>query len=230
MNHEHPDDLLPGLALGALDAGDRSTVERHVRLCVRCQLAVESARAVAGCLGFAAPQQRPSPALRLRLLEHVAQESVTLTPPVAMPAQARLPWWLMAAAILPWLVALSVLVVLWPRQAPTPRLAVAAISGSSGAYGRLAMDPHGTSAFLMLTHMPRLPAGKTYVCWLQRSGTMLHACAFKLLPGSDDATVTLSMPRPLSDYTAIGVTMESNPSAQHPTGTILAAGTLLPRG
>lgn len=239
MNHEHVGDLSAGYVLDALDEGERERVGTHVRLCVSCQIAVASDRAIVEQLSFAAPQYRPAPHVKARLMERMGQEGAlssrtrSTSWPVAPPGERRahgmrLPVWLMAAALVPWVVmlGLGIFVVASPRNEPSHALVVVTISGPNGEFGRLAMVPAGTNAFVLLTHMLALPPGKTYVCWLERKGQMEHACTFDLLKNSDDATLVLHTPRTMDSYTVFGVTMEANPHQAQPTGPLLATARL----
>ena len=51
MNHDEANDLLAALALDAVDAEERSAIERHLAECPRCQSELDAMREVASALG-----------------------------------------------------------------------------------------------------------------------------------------------------------------------------------
>lgn len=75
MNVNHDDcasvaDLAPAAALGALDPDEAAFLRAHLATCVRPHLELREAMALAATIGAACPDEdRPSPALRTRLLD-----------------------------------------------------------------------------------------------------------------------------------------------------------------
>lgn len=222
-------DLLPGYALGALDDPEVGVIERHLRLCMPCQIAARADRAVVEQLGFAAPLHQPPPEMKACLMSRVAREPRTYT--ALFPARPRIrlrgiPRWLVAAAVLPWLavMALSAHLFMSLQNTPAHALKVMNVVGSRGETGHLAMITGETTAFLMLTHMPALRAGRWFTCWLERNGKMEYVNNFGLLPHSDEASFVLHAPRPLESYSRLAITIEVSAHPIHPTGAILASG------
>ncbi len=235
MNHDDIIDLLPAHALGALDDAERKQVAQHVGLCPQCQIADESNKAVVMQIAFAAPQRCPAAHVKARLMERLASEPARPDEAVAPAALqgrgwsgARVPNWLMAAAVFPWLVVigLAAMVMTAPSRNAPARLLDVTLRGPHGEYGRLAMTPGASTGMLTLTRLPRPAAGKSFVCWLKHAGKMEYAGAFTIMPHTDDAYVTLHTRLPLDNYSAIGVTLESQSRPSRPTGTLLAIGTL----
>jgi anti-sigma-K factor RskA len=65
--NEHPHDLLPAFALGALDVDEASRVKQHVAACTSCQADVESWTVVIGLLPYTVASQAPPTAVKQRL-------------------------------------------------------------------------------------------------------------------------------------------------------------------
>ncbi len=93
-------DSAAAYALDALDGDERSKFQDHLAECAVCQREVEELRATAGSLAFAAPEVRPDPALRQRILD----EAVAARPPAGeadlavSSAGLGVSRWLLAAA------------------------------------------------------------------------------------------------------------------------------------
>jgi hypothetical protein len=68
----HVEDLIPGYALGALDAAEAAAVDAHVRICQSCERALVEAQGVAGMLPFITPMQTPSVAAKAALFARVS--------------------------------------------------------------------------------------------------------------------------------------------------------------
>lgn len=228
MTPEHPEDLLPGYALTALDQSERVEVERHLNVCVGCQAATQENRAYVAQLAFGVPLRQPPAELKESLMQRIAAEAAASPVDATTGQIRRLPRWLMATTILPWVGVAGLVAALLAalQNQPASALTVASLSGPHGAYGQLAMAPNGSSAVLMLTRLPALPKGHTYICWLERNGVMERAGSFSLLPHSDDAEMVLHPPHPMNSYSLLSITMEADTRLDHPTGTLLATGHL----
>lgn len=68
----HIDDLIPGYALGALDAAETAAVDAHVRGCPTCERALDDARRTVGMLPFIVPMQTPPADTKVALFARVA--------------------------------------------------------------------------------------------------------------------------------------------------------------
>lgn len=236
MNDEHSyiDDLLPGYALDALDTAEREQVRRHLDRCPQCRQMAESDRAAADCLAFAVAPLRPPMRLKARLIGHVVLERghVTASAPAPLTAQGRpvrrLPGWLLAAALAPWVLVagLGAEMMMSHAGATAPGMTVARLDGKNGASGRMAMMKDGASALLTVTRLPALPPHMMYVCWLERHGAMEPVLAFHAMSRTDDAMVMLRSAHPLGQYTAVDISMETTAHPLRPTGTLLATGKL----
>lgn len=82
----HVADLIPGYALGALDAAEVAAVDAHVRICPSCDRELRDAQGVAGMLPFIVPIQTPSVAAKAALfsrVSHVQKAAVSAALPTS---------------------------------------------------------------------------------------------------------------------------------------------------
>ncbi len=177
-------------------------------------------------------RERREDAVFPRVLAPPPHAAPTITP--SPQRRRRMPGWLLAAAIVPWLLVAALgigLAQALHRPSPSspsspPNLVVAQVGGLRGTVGRLAMTARDSSAFLMLTHVPSSPDHTAYVCWLERAGRMEQTCAFQQTGAHDDAWVMLRASHPMREYGRVVVTLETRPLPERPTGTVLASGYL----
>jgi anti-sigma-K factor RskA len=88
LMNEHPHDLLPAFALGALDVDEASQVMQHVAACAPCRAAVESWGAVVGLLPYTVAPQAPPVAVKHRLFAMIDISS-EVRPGAPSAAQSR---------------------------------------------------------------------------------------------------------------------------------------------
>lgn len=84
--HDDIAELLPGYALGALDADEARRVGAHLDDCPSCRLELEDLVEAANVLAFAAPPARPSPAAKRALFARLAEDGAREASPAAAPA------------------------------------------------------------------------------------------------------------------------------------------------
>ncbi|MBA3450066.1 MAG: zf-HC2 domain-containing protein [Chloroflexia bacterium] len=70
--NDHAEDLVPGYALGALDAQETSAVDTHVRTCLACERALIDAQRTVGMLPFTVPLRVPAADNKVALFARVA--------------------------------------------------------------------------------------------------------------------------------------------------------------
>jgi hypothetical protein len=68
----HVDDLVPGYALGALEADEVAAVDAHVRACSSCERSLADAQRTTGMLPFIVPMQKPPVDSKVALFARVA--------------------------------------------------------------------------------------------------------------------------------------------------------------
>lgn len=82
MPGNHVNDLAAEYALGALDDGERASVDAHIRVCPLCADAIDDALTTAGMLSYLVPQLQPSVATKAALFQRVAhaQRAAAISP------------------------------------------------------------------------------------------------------------------------------------------------------
>jgi anti-sigma-K factor RskA len=86
--NEHPHDLLPAFALGALDADEASQVLQHVAACTSCRTDIEAWGAVVGLLPYTVVPQIPPAYVKHRLFAMI-DVSPEARPGARLMAQGR---------------------------------------------------------------------------------------------------------------------------------------------
>ncbi len=84
---EHVEDLISGYVLGALDPAEHDLVERHLRVCSRCDRRVAEERNVVALLPFAAAPATPTLDVKVALLARIAH-SQRAAQEAALPVRA----------------------------------------------------------------------------------------------------------------------------------------------
>lgn len=241
LSHEtHVLDLLPAYAIGSLEADELQRVEEHLHSCLVCRNESNAFQTIAGELSFAAPSASPSPELRDRLMQRVR---VTHPAParerVADPVPARpfwerlLPAWGLASLFLILALAASSL-ILWQRMdqlefatAPGGMRAVplSATDNAPDATGFVLISADGDDGALVVDGLPPLGESQQYQLWLIRDGKRTSGAIFSTDEKAYGGT-RIRAPRPLIDYSAVGITIEPAGGSPQPTGKQVLAGTL----
>jgi anti-sigma-K factor RskA len=219
-------------AADALPPEERAQVEQHLAECPACAQEVAELRAALVRLADAVPE-RPSPALRERVLAEVAR--TRQLPPVVGPGEgrARGRWWssaplqVAAAALLVVAVVLGVLLVQERRQLDHQRTMVAEVSTmlsdphhvvttatlTSGGRGTALVS--GSEALFFAGDLPTVASDRTYQLWVMSPSSTRSA---GLLGRGSSAQMLV---RGLRDGDALGVTVEPSGGSTQPTSTEL---------
>src|SRR5215208_2893109 len=241
LSHEtHVLDLLPAYAIGSLDAEERSRVEEHLQSCWACRNESNAYQTVAGELSFAAPVASPSPELRNRLMQRVQSTRPAHTrerasaPVPARPFWERLlPVWGLASLFLIIGLAASSF-ILWQRMnqlefatAPGGMRAVplSATDNAPNATGFVLISADGEDGALVVDGLPPLEENQQYQLWLIRDGQRTSGAIFSTDEKAYGGT-RIRAPRPLTEYSAVGITIEPAGGSPQPTGKRVLAGTL----
>lgn len=236
----HVLDLLPAYALGSLEAEELRRVEDHLSSCWICRNESSAFQTIADQLTFAAPVAAPSPDLRDRLVQRVQSAQTAVREPAStQPRRARpwlerlLPAWGLASLLLIFALAASSL-VLWQR---VNRLEFATSPGgmravplsppdtASNATGFVLISADGDDGALVVDGLPPLGENQQYQVWLIRDGQRTSGAVFSTDEKSYGGT-RIRAPRPLTDYSAVGITIEPTGGSEHPTGAQVLAGSL----
>ena len=236
----HVLDLLPAYALGSLDAEEVGLVEEHLFSCWICRDELRAFQAVADQLSLAAPAALPSPDLRQRLMQRVhaarlkEQEQIPAQKAAARPWLERLlPAWGLASLFLILVLAGSSL-VLWQRVnrlefATSPggmqAIPLSPPDAASSATGFVLISADGEDGALVVDGLPALGENQQYQLWLIRDGRRTSGAVFSTDEKNYGGT-RIRAPRPLTEYSAVGITIEPTGGSDQPTGSQVLGGPL----
>lgn len=236
MPKEHIIEQLPDYALGILSAEENRHIERHVDTCALCQRELTTFEAIAGELAFAVPAVEPSTGLEARLMDAAArtpQQSATpgrswwetLKALFAHPVPA---WSLGAVAV----TLIAILFAVWSSQPSAPTIpdgiqtiAMVGTTAAPEASGLLVIDPTSNKGTLIVEDLPALDSEHQYQLWVIRDGTRISGAIFSV-DETGYSTIEVTSPRPLSEYSAFGITIEPFGGSPGPTGDKVLGGSL----
>jgi anti-sigma-K factor RskA len=233
----HVQDLLPAYSIGSLEAGDVSRVEEHLLSCLICRDEAHAFQAVAEQLSLAAPAAIPSADLKERLMQRVRSTRRREQDPAPRPSR---PWWgrLLPAWGLESLFLIVVLaassLVLWQRVNNLEYLSrpggiravpLSPADAASEATGFVLISADGQDGALVVDGLPALEADQEYQLWLIRNGERTSGAVFSTDERSYGGT-RIRAPRALTEYSAVGITIEPAGGSPQPTGKQVLKGTL----
>lgn len=219
-------------ALDAVTEAERERFERHLAGCEACQDEVASLRETAAMMTELSLED-PPPALRASVLSSI-RDVRQLPPQPAAPARRRRfdPRALLVAAAAAVVLAAGLGTAItrpWQDDAPSPTLTVTdrvlkdpgaqrvTQTFDDGARATVVRSSAEGRAVIVTHDMPDAPDGHSYVVWLQQGDEMVNAGS---MPRGPDHTLLLD--GDASTASAAGVTVESEPDAEAPTGDPIA--------
>jgi anti-sigma-K factor RskA len=231
MDHEEIEGLIPAYALGAADRDERQAVESHLPGCAACRALLADYRRLGDDLLYAAPVMGAPAGLTERLRRRLA--------PVSGEVRA-VPWWarlrlrglapalaallfLLAASNLYWVGRVSRVQRQTAEQAAflthlanAPAVKLTPDSPAPYAQGVVYRPADSPVALLCVYGMPALAPDKTYQLWLIKDGQRDSGGLFRVTQDGFGLLV-IRPDRPLSDYSALGVTVEPAGGSPAPT-------------
>ena len=217
------DELLPGLALGAVTLNEQANLERHLATCDHHEQWADFQR-VAGMLTLTVQQVNPPTYVKQRQMARVYRD---LEPRFGARGGFRWAWgWVAAAAMA--LVALGLGVrdyTLSGQLSAAPmQWQLQPASAEVRSSGTLVWLPSQQAATLTLQQLPVLPGGAVYEVWLIKAGTPSPAGVFQ--PAADNSASVL-VKGSLPDYDTLAITREPGPAgSQAPTSAPFVAAKL----
>ena len=228
---------IPAYAIGALDAEDVIALESHLTTCASCRTELAGYRFLHESLLTAVPPKQPSDALRKRLQSRL--------PSAQKPAPARpqRTWTfsfsrLAVGASLILLLAMNLYSILQTRtmQQEQTRLsrqirtgqtvmsmlsypATQRLSINDKVVGSVLVDKERDIVALIVWNMPELTDNQTYQIWLiDQQEDRVSAGVFNSETDQPYTTKIIYPKQKLTDFTAVGVTVEPAGGSDQPTG------------
>jgi anti-sigma-K factor RskA len=235
---EHVFDLLPSYALDCLNEDETILVSEHLAVCADCRAELPAYQFTVDQLALAQPETAPPPELKTRLMERIQ--------PAPSTDQARLSWrdafavflrraapaWGAAGLLL--LLVLGVSNIwLWQRinqqeESQSDIMRTVALSGTAvvpDASGLIVISLDGEHGTLVVDGLPPLDRSHQYQLWLIDDGQRQSGGVFSVDQEGYGA-LWVSSPEPLSDYSAVGITIEPAGGSPGPTGDKVMGGSL----
>jgi anti-sigma-K factor RskA len=238
-------------ALGALEGGERISLEEHLQECTSCRRELEQLRGDAALLALTTSGPRPPARAKSRLVEAVRKE------PKLGTAKSRQPWW----SALGWIAAAAMVVIvafLWNQNARLKSgaeesvalteqqraqlaearrivgtlLAKDAMHVSVLPVGMKSPPPEGKAIYsresngliFVASNLRPLPAQKAYELWLiPTQGAPIPAGTFK--PDAHGGAMVVNPPLPAGvEAKAFAITIEPEQGSTTPTMPIVMIG------
>jgi anti-sigma-K factor RskA len=241
---EHVIDLLPAYALDCLDETETILVSEHLALCPDCQAEWRAYQSTVDQLALAGPEAAPSPGLKARLMDCIQPSS---QPAASSPT--TLSWWrsleIFVGRFGPGLVAAGLVLILllgvsnfwlWQRlnqpKSIQPESAVMRTIPLPGteliplANGLIVISVDGEHGTLVVDGLPPLDEAHQYQLWLIEDDGQRQSGGVFSVDEEGYGALWVSSPAPLSDYTAVGITIEPAGGSPGPTGDKVMGGAL----
>ena len=240
MVHEDYKEMIPALALSALDAAEARALNDHLSECDECRMELQEWEATAAAIAVSAKPMEPSPEVRERLLNEVRKE---LTVPQVIPFRSatrniwKASFSAVAAAVIGTVLIVGLVMVWRENQAMreelartqeflqlvnTPGSRVTELNGTdvgAGATAKLVYDNNGR-AMLMANKLPGVPEGKAYQLWFIVGNNPPVPGKTFVPDNSGQGTLKDQMPQAALNSAVFAITMEPAGGVPAPTGAI----------
>ncbi len=254
MNHLEIEESIPLLALGGLSPAEEARLEEHLAVCPSCRALLAEYQFVSAELAEQVPAV-PVPAhLEAKLMRQVPAQAARARPAARTrePAARNVGFWRRTVPVARWVMAAAVVAFLLlvgtaaalalqvQRSGFVSPEAVAdlftthdrkfvSLGGSTWSSknpeGYVYLSPKNTTALLWLSGLPPIDYDHSYQVWLLHDGMRDNGGLFR--PDYEGrAVVLIQAPRPLSDYTDIGITLEPAAGSPAPTSPRVIGGKL----
>jgi len=218
-------DLLPGYALGCLDAQDERAVASHIQTCPQCREDLRSYARVTDQLVSSVPPAEPPAGLERRLMSAIRRRPARF---VAW----RQPLTAVAAVVAVALISGNILqwngVIHRPGPVSAAALVTATLAGTGdarGAFGTVVLDQADREGVLAVTGLALLDSAHQYQVWLVRGGERRSAGVFSVNEEGYGSLV-LAVPADFRDFRSMGISVEPMGGSPAPTGARVMTGSL----
>lgn len=231
--HDEIGDLLPGYALGCLDAEDEAAARAHLAECAECREELASLRDVVGGLAAALPAAPPPPRLEGRIMEAAGKESSA--PGLRLEAGRGRPRsfsrFAMAAAAAILILGAGNLLQWQGARASRPQggakglltLALAGTGPDAGAFGTVVLDPEDNEGVLAVRGLSSLGPSRRYQLWLAKGSLRASGGLFSV-DAHGYGSLLLDVPAGLRGFEALLITVEPAAGSASPTGESVMEG------
>lgn len=233
MSEQHVDDLLPAYALGSLDNDEELLVSKHLAACESCQQELRAFMNVVDSIPFSLTEVDPPTTLKQKIIDQVETQKADATAPIGPTWQERLRnlfrrtspvWGLASLALILILGATNLL--LWQQvrnlgQQPSTDFLIFMLRGGEDnpqAEGILVLDQEGHTGTLVVDGLDPLDEAFQYQLWLIEGERRTNGGVFSVY-NDGYGRLSVSLPKPLSDYTGFGITIEPAGGSPGPTGS-----------
>lgn len=237
---KHVDPFLPAYALGCLGETEMIEVARHLQNCARCRAELDSFHEVVDQLPMAVSLRTPPPELKSKLMRQVQSGQKQRQPTVKTGINSfktqwlrnLTPAWTFASLVLVVILGLSNILA-WNRlnrlatlsNGSLPAIQLTGTENALTASGALVISGDGEYGTLVVDGLPVLDSKHQYQLWLIKEGERTSGGIFSV--GEDGyGALQVSSPVSLSNYDAIGITIEPFGGSPGPTGDKVLGGTL----
>ncbi len=238
-DHTYFEDLLPGYALGSLEAGEDFQLAEHLGDCPDCRTELVAYRNIVMELPQAMVEVDPPPELKEKIIARARGAGSN------DPRESNLPLWQSTKTIfhrLPSLAVASLLLIivlglsnlaLLARQAQTSiadrsnlqRIYLTGTEYSPDATGLFVISREGEYGTLIVDDLPELDSYQQYQLWLIRNGERSSGGVFSV--GDDGyGSLVVASDQALVLYDSFGITIEPTGGSPEPSGDKVLGGQL----
>jgi anti-sigma-K factor RskA len=232
--HDEIGELLPGYALGCLDAEDEAAARAHLEECASCREELASLRGLVGDLAAALPASRPPADLEARILAAAREERPAMGPrpsrrrsrgPSATPIRSRRRPLLAIAAAAAILILGAGDILQWQLARPKglTTLAFSGRGGSPTPFGTLVLDPEDNEGVLAVRDLPPLDGSRRYQLWLAKGSLRASGGQFSV-DARGYGSLILDVPSDFKGFDSFLITVESAQGGAAPTGRSVMEG------
>ncbi len=235
---EHVADFLPAFVMEDLPEDEMRQVKDHLAKCPSCRADLAFLQQMAAELPLALAQAAPPPELKSKLMQsirsHKPGQEASTARPRSLPNLAEYLRGHFVAFGLALIVILALgNVWLWRQlnlavqttHTPQRLVTLSNTQFAPGANGTLVVSPNGHDFTLVVADLARLDVSKQYQVWLIKGTGHTSVGVFSVDPNGY-ASLEISAPESLTQYDAIGISIEPAGGSQMPTGSSVLRGDL----
>ncbi len=236
-NDLHVLDLLPAYVLDALNIGEFNRVVEHLAGCAACQAEYLSLQKIADELPLALRQSAPPGRVKASLMQAIHERKAGTRHPTGLTFWQKLgrifsrPLITAGAALILILAVSNVWLLNQNRRLselsnqPWQVVTLVNPETSSSASGILIIDSMGQKGTLLVDNLAALGSAQQYQVWLIRSSERVSAGVFSVNQ-QGHASLIIQASDPLTNYEAIGISVEPFGGSINPTGARVLDGTI----